>query len=171
VVLIYEDPHAYVELAVEYQERLLDVLLDNERVVLDLEGVVGVLFLLRRLSLGGWSLLGISTPIKRVLLIRICLLWRAALLVLLRRNLYLFVFALAVLLDELVKGLQIAEHVDAPPSVQMRRLKKPQVIPVEMAQGKAVLRVGAFFKVEGLKLGDFIWGHNLTAIFTEGLVV
>lgn len=109
VILVDKHPHADVELAIEYQQGLLDVLLDDERVVLDFKcrsllfGLLGGADFLRGLFLLLGLGLGVGLP----------------------GYLDLLVLALAVLLDELVEGVEVAEDVDTSTTVQVSWLEEP----------------------------------------------
>lgn len=179
MVLIEEHPDSDVELALVNQQRALDVLLNDERVVLDLiccrllarwrrSLVRGLDASSTFFTLGFELLAGTRADSRRRRgLVRLLLLapdhgrllplsgflrGRRSRVLLLLRHLFL---ADAVLLDELVQRVEVVEHVDAAPAVQVRRLEQPEVERVEVAQRHRVLLVRALLEVEGLELGDF----------------
>lgn len=143
VILVDKHPHADVELAIEYQQRPLNVFLDDERVVLDFKcrcllfGLLGAGIFRRLFLLLGLGL-GVGLP----------------------GYLDLLVLALAVLLDELVEGVEVAEDVDTSTTVQVSWLEKPEIKAIEVAKGKAVLSRRPLLKVESFELSYFSSSAN-----------
>ncbi len=68
-------------------------------------------------------------------------------------------FTTAVLLDQLVKGLNVPEYMNTPSSVQVGRFKEPQVVGIKVAERHCKLLVRPFFKIERLKLSDLAGAH------------
>ena len=76
-----------------------------------------------------------------------------------------FLLADAVLLDQLVKGVEVAEDVDAAASVQVGRLEQPQVEGVKVAERHGELLVSPLLEVECLKFSDLARvGDRLTRL-------
>jgi len=127
VVLVDKDPNTNIELSVKDEQGSFNILLNDERVVLDLKGRGLLLRFLWTAFLGyNFRLLFLCPDF--------------------------LVLALAVLFDELVQRFKVSENMDPAPPVQVSGLQKPQVEPVEVAKGETILRCGALLEVEGLEL-------------------
>lgn len=55
-----------------------------------------------------------------------------------------------------MQSFQVIEHVNAPTSVQMRRLKQPQVMAIKVTQGARQSHVIPLLEIEGLELGALV---------------